>query len=55
VHEVLDGEFPIHAPFRYAQWVPNSTMSAFSQALFSSNCQHLRPAYHNYGRKSIIY
>ena len=27
---VLSGELPIHAPFRYVQWVPNSTMTHVS-------------------------
>src|SRR5512139_1868486 len=27
---VLSGELPIHAPFRFVQWVPNSTMSHVS-------------------------
>ena len=26
----LSGELPIHAPFRYVQWVPNSTMTHVS-------------------------
>ena len=30
VRAVLSGEFPIHAPFRYVQWVPNSTMTHVS-------------------------
>jgi len=30
VRAVLDGEFPIHAPFRYVQGVPNSTMTHVS-------------------------
>jgi hypothetical protein len=27
---VLSGELPVHAPFRYVQWVPNSTMTQVS-------------------------
>ena len=27
---VLGGELPIHTPLRYAQWVPNSTLTRVS-------------------------